>query len=80
MKEKSHNTVVFLSDDSSHEVTYYCSNKKVPVDERDHSTQLFIQLHDCICILTIDKKICNDPQSLETLVHNKEINTKAHLC
>ncbi len=80
MRVKSHNIVVFLSDNSSHEVTYYCSDEKLPASEKEHSTQLFIQLHDCICILTIDKKICNDPPRLETLVHNKVINTKAHLC
>ncbi len=80
MLPKSDNTVVFLPDNSKFEVTYYCSDKNLSINEKENSTQLFIQLHDCICILKIDKTICNNKHKLETLVHNKVINTKGHLC
>jgi hypothetical protein len=80
MPLQSYNTVVTLPNNSSHEVAYYCSNKKLSLEESKKSTQLFIQLHDCICILTIDKKICKDRNKLENIVHNKVINARGHLC
>jgi hypothetical protein len=78
MPAKSNITIVVMPDDSRLEVSYYFMNAKPKTKEKQ--AQLFIQLHDCICILEIEKTICSQPGRLEKIVHNKVINTKEHLC
>lgn len=80
MHTKSYSTIVIMPDDSNLEVTYYCMDTKLNEEEKKKLTQLFIQLHDCICTLKIEKSLCKKPDVLENLVHNKVINTKGHLC
>ena len=67
-----------MPDNSQLEVTYYCAADKMRGKEKQ--VQLFIQLHDCICTLKIEKGICNKPAQLEKIVHNKVINTKEYIC
>ena len=74
MAVKAYNTIVIMPDDSMLEVDYYCK------DAKENKVKLVIQLHDCFCTLNIDKSLCKDAQALETMVHNKVINTKGHLC
>ena len=77
MADKSYNTVVIMPDNSRLEVHYYCKNDKLKSSKR---TKLFIQLHDCICTLDIESSLRDKPSALESLVHNKVINTRGHLC
>jgi len=80
MQTKSYTTVVVLPDDSNLEVVYYCMDTKLNETEKKNLTQLFIQLHDCICTLKIEKSLCKNLEALEKMVHNRVINTKGHLC
>lgn len=80
MHTKSYTTNVVMPDNSNLEVTYYCMDAKLDKAEKQKLTQLFIQLHDCICTLKIDKSLCTNSNELERIVHNKVINTRGHLC
>lgn len=80
MNKDSYTTIVIMPDNSHIEVNYYCMDKKLDKTEKGKHTHLYIQLHDCICTLKIDKSICKDLNQLEKIVHNKVINTKGHLC
>lgn len=80
MASQSYSTIVIMPDNSHLEVDYYCMDSKLSEKERKNKTELFIQLHDCICTLQIEKSICKDSSRLEKIVHNKVINTKGHLC
>ena len=80
MQTRSYTTVVVLPNDSNVEVIYYCMDTKLNETEKKNLTQLFIQLHDCICTLKIEKSICENLSALERMVQNKVINTKGHLC
>ena len=80
MPFKSYSTVVAMPDNSHFEVTYYCLDAKQHPKEKEKQTRLYIQLHDCICTLKIERTICSQPHTLEKIVHNKVINTKGHLC
>ena len=80
MQSNSFNIIVHMPNDSFFAVTYYCSDVKLSPEEKKTKTQLYIQHDDCICILKIDKTMCRDNAALETLVQNKVINTKGHLC
>lgn len=80
MPAKSYTTVVIMPDNSNLEVTYYCTDTRLNEKEKETQTQLFIQLHDCVCTLKIEKTICRQRGALEKLVHNKVIHTKGHLC
>ena len=66
---------VLMPDDSLIDVSYYCME---PVF--NHQAKLIIQLDDCICSLDIEESVCKNINTLESLVHNKVINTKGHLC
>jgi hypothetical protein len=80
MPVKTYSTIVIMPDNSRIEVDYYCMDSKMGEKERKNQTELFIQLHDCICTLKIEKSICKDESQLERIVHNKVIHTKGHLC
>ena len=80
MRTKSHITHVIMPDNSNLEVTYYCMDAKLNKSEKEKLTELFIQLHDCICTLKIEKAVCDNSNELERIVHNKVLNTKGHLC
>ena len=69
-----------MPDDSLLEVTYYCMDSNLTKKENQTLSRLFIQLHDCICTIKIEKAICNKPGQVEKIVHTKVINTKGHLC
>jgi len=66
---------VLMPDDSLLDVTFYCVEPK-----HSKKTRLIIQLDDCVCSLDIEASLCKNVSSLETLVHNKVINSKGHLC
>ena len=78
MSNESYSTIVTMPDNSHLEVDYYCIDTNM--DKAENLTQLYIQLHDCLCTLKIDKSICKNPGQLEKIVHNKVINTKGHIC
>ena len=80
MPVKTYSTIVIMPDNSRIEVDYYCMDAKMSEKEKRNQTELFIQLHDCICTLKIEKSICEDANQLERIVHNKVIHTKGHLC
>ena len=78
MPVKSYSTIVIMPNNSNLEVTYYCMNKQLSDEKKQ--TRLFIQLHDCVCSLLIERTISKQPDALEKIVHTKVINTKGHLC
>ena len=80
MPYNSYTTHVIMPDNSNLEVDYYCMDAKLSNAEKENYTQLYIQLHDCICTIKIDRSICKNINELERIVHNKVINTKGHLC
>ena len=80
METKPRHTTVLMPDDSHLDVTYYCSDAKLKEKEKQQLTQLFIQLHDCISAIKIEKSTCKKKDELEHIVHNKVINEKGHLC
>jgi hypothetical protein len=80
MATKAYNTIVIMPDNSRLEVTYYCKDSKPGTSTKEKQTQLFIQLHDCICHVSIEKSLCKKPEALEKIVHNKVIHTRGHLC
>lgn len=80
METKSSHTIVLMPDDSLLEVSYYCSDKKLEENEKKALTQLIIQLHDCTCLVKIEKSLSAKKNDLEKIVHNKVINERGHLC
>ncbi len=80
MHTKSNTTTVVMPNDSHLEVMYYCSDFKLKEIEKEKRTLLFIQLHDCICTMKIEKSIIKKRNELEKLVHNKVIHERGHLC
>lgn len=80
MQTKSNKVIVLMPDDSHLEVTYYCTDARLKESEKEKLTQLFIQLHDCLCTMKIEKSICKKKNELEKIVHNKVINERGHLC
>lgn len=77
MKDQNHHIHVLMPDDSILDVSYYC---KPGNQGNDNSVQLMIQLDDCVCSLQIERSMCKKAEMIETLVCNKVINTKGHLC
>lgn len=73
-------TVVEMPNASRLEVQYYCADDRLKELEKPKLTQLFIQLHDCICVMKIEKWLMNEVHVLERIVHNKVINERGHLC
>jgi hypothetical protein len=80
METDNYTTWVEMPNHSCLEVTYYCKDDKLKGEEKQKLTQLFIQLHDCISIMKIEKTIMKDRSKLERIVHNKVINERGHLC
>ncbi|MEO6636781.1 MAG: hypothetical protein ABIN25_00805 [Ginsengibacter sp.] len=80
MHTKSNKISVLMPNDSHLEVTYYCTDVRLSESEKENLTQLFIQLHDCICTMKIDKSISKNKHELEHIVHSKVINERGHLC
>ena len=80
MQTKPRNSIILMPDDSLLEVTYYCTDIKLTETEKGKLAELVIQLHDCICSVKIAKAISQKQNELETIVHNKVINVKGHLC
>jgi uncharacterized protein (DUF342 family) len=79
MQTKTNKVIVLMPNESHLEVTYYCTDTKLKENEKQKLTQLLIQLHDCICMMKIEKSLCNKSE-LERIVHNKVINERGHLC
>ena len=73
-------TLVEMPDQSRVEVIYYCKDDKLKEVEKAKFTQLYIQLHDCICTMKIDRSIVDNAGEMERIVHNKVINERGHLC
>ena len=80
MQTRSNNTIVAMPDNSHMEVTYYCMDSLLTTQEKQHHIRLFIQLHDSFCTLKIEKEYCSNQSQLESIVHNKVINTKGFIC
>lgn len=80
MPTKAKNTIVVLPDNSRLEVSYFCTDKKLKESEKKSFTDLIVQLPDCHCAYTIDKKLLNNEAVLEALVQKTVINAKGHLC
>lgn len=80
MKNETFWTVVEMPNASKLEVIYYCDDHKLNREEKEKLTQLFIQLHDCICIMKIEKTMAKKTAALERIVHNKVISERGHLC
>ena len=80
MHTKSNTISVAMPNDSKLEVMYYWSDAKLKQNEKEKLTQLFIQLHDCICTMKIERSITKKRNELEKLVHNKVIHEKGYLC
>jgi hypothetical protein len=77
MQTKPSNTIVLMPNNTLLEVMYYCTDAN---PKKEKLTRLIIQLNDCICPMKIEKSICRKKNELETIVHNKVINAKGHLC
>ncbi|MEO6220431.1 MAG: hypothetical protein ABIO81_08390 [Ginsengibacter sp.] len=80
MHTKPYTTIVIMPNDSQLEVTYHCTDVKMKENEKEKLAQLFIQLHDCICSIKIEKSITKKRNELESIVHNKVIHERGHLC
>lgn len=80
MKNETFWTVVEMPNASRLEVIYYCDDNRLSGEEKEKLTQLFIQLHDCICTMKIEKTMAKKTEMLERIVHNKVINERGHLC
>jgi hypothetical protein len=80
MRTKWYTALVIMPDGAQLEVIYYCTNTSTGVDRFKKQKELLIQFNDCICTVKIDKSICEQPDELERIVHNKVISTKGHLC
>ncbi len=80
MQTETNTTIVEKPNDSILEVTYYCADTRLNNREKEKLTRLFIQLHDCICSMKIEKSIISKSSEMERLVHNKVINERGYLC
>ena len=80
METDNYMTLVEMPDQSRLEVIYYCKDDRLDKAEKAKFTQLFIQLHDCVCIMKIDKSVIKNFREIERIVHNKVINERGHLC
>ncbi len=69
-----------MPDHSFFDVTFYCDDTKLSAKDKQSSTQLFIQHHDCLCVIQIKKSLSRNMLALENVVHNRVLNTKGHLC
>lgn len=78
MEQDTFLTVVEMPNASRLEVVYYCEDDRL--NGKEKLTQLFIQLHDCICVMKIEKSLLKQTHVLERIVHNKVINERGHLC
>jgi len=73
-------TLVEMPDQTRLEVVYYCKDNNLKEGEKNKFTQLYIQLHDCICTMKIEKSIVKNAGEMERLVQNKVIIERGHLC
>lgn len=73
-------TFVEMPDQSRLEVLYYCTDTQLPQDQKSKFTQLFIQLHDCIFIMKIEKSRTENVGEIERIVQNKVINERGYWC
>ena len=80
METIERNTSVLMPNDTVLDVSYYCTDKKLEAGEKATLTHLVIQLHDCICLQKIERRLASDEAYLERAVHNKVINSRGHLC
>ena len=80
MQTTPNTTHVVMPNHSMLEVTYYCTDSKLNENEKKKLTQLFIQLHDCVCTMKIEKSACDKNGELERIVQNKVIHERGHLC
>lgn len=80
MTSRSSHTLVQLPDGAFADVTFYCSDARLPAKEKIKFTELYIQLHDCIAVKKISRLVSAKKHLLEVVVHNKVISAKWHLC
>lgn len=69
-----------MPDQSRLDVSYYCSDAKLPAEEKEKYTELILQLHDCHCRKKVRKAAVSKKSDVEHLVEKTVINAKGHLC
>lgn len=80
MKTKAKHTIVTLPDNNHVEVSYFTTDQSLPEKQKEDSTDLIIQLHDCHYPLRIKRALEKNLGELEQLVHKTVINARGHLC
>ena len=80
MESNYYTTVVEMPNKKKLDVEYYFLEEKSNSKNKNPYLQLLIQLDDCICQMKIDKSVSDNIDELETIVHNKVINERGHLC
>lgn len=80
MTSRSFHTLVQLPGGPGAEVTFYCSDIRLTANEKIKFTELYIQFHDCIGVHKISHAVSTKKHLLETVVHNKVISARWHLC
>ncbi len=80
MKTSPKHILVDMPDQTRLDVSYYCSDAKLPEDERDKYTELILQLHDCHCRKKVLKASVSKKNNVEHIVEKTVINAKGHLC
>lgn len=80
MTTSTKHIMVDMPDQSRLDVSYYCSDAKLPANEKEKYTELILQLHDCHCRKKVTKAAVSKKSDVEHLVEKTVINAKGHLC
>lgn len=80
MTTSTKHIMVDMPDQSRLDVSYYCSDAKLPANEKEKYTELILQLHDCHCRKKVTKEAVSKKSDIEHLVEKTVINAKGHLC
>jgi hypothetical protein len=80
MKTSPKHIIVDMPNQSRIDVSYYCSDAKLPADEKEKYTELILQLQDCHCRKKVTKAAVLKRSDLEHLVEKTVINARGHLC
>ncbi len=80
MKTSPKHLVIDMPNQSRLDVSYYCSDARLPADEKEKFTELILELHDCHSRKKVLKKSVARKSDVEHLVEKTVINAKGHLC
>ncbi|MEO7802173.1 MAG: hypothetical protein ABIR81_09245 [Ginsengibacter sp.] len=80
MKTSPKHIMVDMPNQSRLDVSYYCSDTRLPEDEKEKFTELILQLHNCHCRKKVTKAAVSKKNDVEHLVEKMVINAKGHLC